>query len=88
MTEGLGDPRASQASQAPQTPRVEALTHHGLGRLADGTLVRVLPDHEGGTLDVHALYPSHRSLSAKVRAFVDALAGHMRNSRSSGTDLA
>lgn len=45
--------------------------------LAAGTLVRVLPDHEGEALDVHALYPSHRSLSAKVRAFVDALAARM-----------
>jgi DNA-binding transcriptional LysR family regulator len=26
---------------------------------------------------VHALYPSHRSLSAKVRVFIDALAEHV-----------
>lgn len=46
--------------------------------LADGSLVRVLPDHESEAVDVHALYPSHRSLSAKVRVFVDALADHLR----------
>ena len=46
---------------------------------ADGTLVRVLPHLEGDSVDAHALYPSHRSLSAKVRVFVDALANHLAN---------
>ena len=59
----------------------------GIGRLpafyaadvvADGTLVRLLPGYEDDSVDVHALYPSHRSLSAKVRVFVDALAEHLR----------
>ncbi len=45
--------------------------------VADGTLVRLLADHPTEAVDVHALYPSHRSLSAKVRVFVDALAAHM-----------
>ena len=45
--------------------------------LAAGTLIRVLPDHTSDGVDVHALYPSHRSLSAKVRVFIDALAAHM-----------
>ena len=58
----------------------------GIGRLpdfyaadaiADGTLVRLLPECEGESIDVHALYPSHRSLSAKVRVFIDALAEHL-----------
>ena len=49
--------------------------------LAAGTLVRVLPDHSSDGVDVHALYPSHRSLSAKVRVFIDALAAHMAASR-------
>ena len=49
--------------------------------LADGTLVRVLPDHDGDTVDAHALHPRHRSLSAKVRAFVDALTAHLAASR-------
>ena len=45
--------------------------------LADGTLVRVLPHLEGDTVEAHALYPSHRSLSAKVRVFIDALVAHL-----------
>ncbi len=59
----------------------------GIGRLPDylaadalarGMLVRVLPHHEGDSVDAHALYPSHRSLSAKVRVFVDALVEHLK----------
>lgn len=59
----------------------------GIGRLPDylaaealarGTLVRVLPQWEGDAVDAHALYPSHRSLSAKVRVFVDALVVHLK----------
>ena len=45
--------------------------------LADGRLVRVLPDHPVETVDIHALYASHRTLSAKVRAFIDALVEHL-----------
>ena len=59
----------------------------GIGRLPDylaadalarGTLVRVLPGYEGDSVDAHALYLSHRSLSAKVRAFIDALVAHLK----------
>ena len=46
--------------------------------IASGALVRVLPDHETDGVDVHAMYPSHRSLSAKVRVFIDMLAAHMK----------
>ena len=46
---------------------------HAADAIAAGTLVRILPDHEHRSVDVHALYPSHRSLSAKVRVFIDAL---------------
>ena len=62
----------------------------GIGRLPDylaadalakGTLVHVLPQCEGESVDAHALYLSHRSLSAKVRAFVDALVSHLRKVR-------
>lgn len=58
----------------------------GIGRLpgflaqqavADGTLVRLFPDARSDVIDVHALYPSHRSLSAKVRVFIDALVAHL-----------
>jgi DNA-binding transcriptional LysR family regulator len=48
---------------------------HALDAIASGTLVRVLPDHEPDSVDAHALYTSHRSLSAKVRVFIDALTG-------------
>ncbi|MBX9651160.1 MAG: LysR family transcriptional regulator [Xanthobacteraceae bacterium] len=46
---------------------------HASEAIASGALVRVLPDHEHRSVDVHAMYPSHRSLSAKVRAFIDTL---------------
>ena len=54
----------------------------GIGRLPDfvarplvesGQLVRLLPTFETETTHAHALYPSHRSLSTKVRVFIDAL---------------
>jgi DNA-binding transcriptional LysR family regulator len=41
--------------------------------LAAGRLVRVLPEWQGAPTLVHAIYPSTRHVSAKVRAFVDAL---------------
>jgi DNA-binding transcriptional LysR family regulator len=59
----------------------------GIGHLPDylvrpavsrGRLVRILPDVVATRIEVHALYLSHRSLSAKVRVFIDALAEHMR----------
>ena len=46
---------------------------HAASAIAAGDLKRVLPEYEHRSVDVHALYPSHRSLSAKVRVFVDAL---------------
>ncbi|UAJ12354.1 DUF3617 family protein (plasmid) [Polymorphobacter megasporae] len=58
----------------------------GLGRLPDfiarravatGDLMWLFPETTGDTLEGHALYTSHRSLSAKVRAFIDALIGHL-----------
>jgi DNA-binding transcriptional LysR family regulator len=45
--------------------------------IADGTLVRVLSHLNCGTVDAHVLYPSHRSLSAKVRVFIDALVKYL-----------
>jgi DNA-binding transcriptional LysR family regulator len=39
--------------------------------LAEGRLVRVLPDFEAMRGDIWAVYPSHRHLSLKVRLFVD-----------------
>lgn len=50
-------------------------TDFHVGRaLADGRLVRVLPQLRGGGGDIWAVYPSRRHLSAKVRLFVDHLA--------------
>ena len=58
----------------------------GIGRLPDfcareavarGDLVRLFPEAAGDGFGVHALYPSHRSLSAKVRVFIDALVDHI-----------
>jgi DNA-binding transcriptional LysR family regulator len=74
----------------PAVTRVMLLGDAGIGWLPDfnardcisnGTLVRVLPDHGVDVVDVHALYPSHRSLSAKVRVFIDALATHLAGHR-------
>jgi DNA-binding transcriptional LysR family regulator len=42
--------------------------------LARGELQRLLPEYSGPKLDVWAVYPSRRHLSAKVRAFIDYLA--------------
>ena len=44
-----------------------------LDAIADGSLVRLFPDHDVDTVDAHALYTSHRSMSAKLRVFIDAL---------------
>jgi len=45
--------------------------------LTAGTLVRVLSSLRREPIELHALYPTHRSMSAKVRAFIDALVGHL-----------
>ena len=47
---------------------------HAADAIADGALIRLLPGHQEDSVDVHALYPSHCSLSAKVRVFIDTLA--------------
>jgi DNA-binding transcriptional LysR family regulator len=58
----------------------------GIGRLPaflarpavdSGALVRLFAHSRGDAFDVHALYTSHRSLSAKVRVFIDALIEHL-----------
>jgi DNA-binding transcriptional LysR family regulator len=46
--------------------------------VASGHLIRVLPEIIAASIEIHALYPSQRSLSAKVRVFIDALTEHMR----------
>lgn len=47
--------------------------------LRDGRLVRLLPGWRLADLDVHAVYPSARNLSLKVRSFVDFLAARLRD---------
>ncbi|NVN03936.1 MULTISPECIES: LysR family transcriptional regulator [Asaia] len=58
----------------------------GVGRLpaflaspliVQGWLVRLLPDYEAEAVEVHAVYAAHRSLSSKVRVFIDALRAHL-----------
>jgi DNA-binding transcriptional LysR family regulator len=39
--------------------------------------VRVLSSLRREPIELHALYPTHRSMSGKVRAFIDALIGHL-----------
>jgi DNA-binding transcriptional LysR family regulator len=45
--------------------------------LAAGRLVRILPEWHSAELGVHAVYPSRRHLSAKVRTFVEFLAARL-----------
>ena len=52
--------------------------YHARDAIASGQLVRVLPEYEGERVEVHALYPRHRSLSAKVRVFVEMVAEEMK----------
>ena len=40
-------------------------------RMRSGALVRVLPDYHRGLRPVHAVYPSRRLLSPKMRAFIE-----------------
>ena len=74
---------AQAVAAEPDVVRTMLLAGAGIGILPDfhaadaigsGALVQVLPDYDHRSVDVHALYPSHRSLSAKVRVFIDALA--------------
>ena len=46
--------------------------------LAAGRLVRVLADWQSPATAIHAVYPTSRHLSAKVRSFVDYLAEHLK----------
>ena len=73
----------------PAVAKTMLIAGAGIGRLPDfyaddalanGSLVRVLPNLERDSVDAHALYPSHRSLLAKVRVFIDALVEHLASS--------
>jgi DNA-binding transcriptional LysR family regulator len=52
--------------------------------LAAGRLVRILPAWQSGELGVHAVYPSRKHLSAKVRTFVDLMAARLAAPAGSG----
>jgi DNA-binding transcriptional LysR family regulator len=41
--------------------------------IASGGLVRLLPDHRTIDLAIHAIYPSNRHVTLKLRTFVDHL---------------
>ena len=64
------------------------LRGYGIGRLpaylarpsiARGDLVRVLPEFAGPTVHITAVYPTHRTLSARVHVFIEVLYAHMTN---------
>lgn len=50
--------------------------------IAAGKLLRVLPQWQSAELGVHAVYPSRKHLSAKVRTFVDFVAAALKASGS------
>lgn len=55
--------------------------------LADGRLVALLPDWQSVKLDILAVYPTRRHLSAAVRSFADHLAGYLaRNCAQSSSE--
>ena len=45
--------------------------------LVDGSLVQIMPEFVNAAEPVHAVYPTKRHLSARVRVFVDYLVSHM-----------
>jgi len=47
--------------------------------LREGRLIHLLPEWRLGNFDVHAVYPTTRHLSPKVRSFVDFLADRFRD---------
>ncbi|MEJ2626860.1 MAG: LysR family transcriptional regulator [Pseudolabrys sp.] len=62
--------------------RVAAIAGLGIGLLPsfmverdlhEGTLVEVLPEERAASIAVHAIYPSRRHLSIRVRSFIDGL---------------
>lgn len=47
--------------------------------LQAGRLIRLLPDWEGNRKDLHFVYPSPQSATARLRAFIDVLVDKMRD---------
>lgn len=52
-----------------------------VSELADGTLVRLLPGWSAGVTPIHAVYPSTRHLSPKVKLFIDHLQAELAKQR-------
>ncbi|MFL1480306.1 LysR family transcriptional regulator [Pseudomonas grimontii] len=52
---------------------IQAPYYHAMNRLAEGSLVEVLPQLAVPKMALTALYPPHRQLSQRVRVFVDWL---------------
>ncbi|MDD2880713.1 MAG: LysR family transcriptional regulator [Rhodoferax sp.] len=68
------------------TCRAAALAHQGVilqptflvgSDLAAGTLVELMPLFRSGELGIHAVYPTRKHVSAKVRMLIDFLAGQL-----------
>ena len=78
----LAEPAAALAAIAGGAGIGRVPDYLASGAIAEGRLVRVLPCAEPHRVEAHALYPSHRSLSAKVRVFIDALVAHLAAARS------
>jgi DNA-binding transcriptional LysR family regulator len=51
------------------------------GDIADGTLVRLIPDHQAVEFAINAIYPHRHHLSTKVRRFIDLLADRFADHR-------
>lgn len=45
--------------------------------LADGRMIRLLPDHHGAMVNLHVVYPSLRGLSHAARCFLEYLGEHL-----------
>ena len=46
--------------------------------LASGALVELMPEYRSITLGIHAVYPTRKHVSSKVRVLIDFLAGSFR----------
>jgi DNA-binding transcriptional LysR family regulator len=78
----------SLISSSPETTRAAAVAGIGLvltvpflvaDLLASGALAPLLPGYRTQEVEINALYPHRRHLSAKVRAFIDMLVDHFSN---------
>jgi DNA-binding transcriptional LysR family regulator len=80
-------PASRLVASTPDVAVVSALAGFGIARvlsyqvgaeLADGRLVRLLPEHEPPPIPIHVVHPEGRRASARVRAFVDFAVERLR----------